>query len=260
MATVRKAQRERMRDYVVSRLEDSGITIDNVSSADCLEFRAGNFPKISLFLHSSSDGAEDFRHRMNNLLNNGQFVANIFYKDGKTFFVPLAQDKAEAFYKTTMVRHTLGEVKSAISLRKKEEYVLGLQGLKELAYYQPETTSEGGRLKEGLVTFGFKPSIASYTHKDPELGAYPFIIAHDGEALSTRMISGNKRVIDGNISFKYSRPEGSRILILDQNSAPVVNPQTVSEELVQEFLRQNGTTLADYGGNVENVLPYIDPQ
>jgi hypothetical protein len=128
MASSKEA--ERMRDYIIARLSDSGIYVRDAISKDHLVLNAHLSADVHLFLHSKSEGAEDFKHKLHILNYNGQLVSNIFYKDEKTFFVPLNQRQRGAF-RASMERYGFDGVMKSVVLRDKEDAVFDVQGAKD---------------------------------------------------------------------------------------------------------------------------------
>jgi hypothetical protein len=156
-----------------------------------------------------------------------------------------------------------------IHLREKERETLRLQGSKRLVYYQPDNTSEGGRLHEGLVSFTFGPVQASYSHVDISAKGYDLIMANDGKVLETLMISGNRAVLEGDLKLLFSRKSphlpilGGSSIASNSSSAMGLSPTSASgifNESVRYFLNQTGTTLEDWGGRVEDIGSYLLPK
>jgi hypothetical protein len=261
---VSRKSRERMKEYVVERLEDSGIHVARDISRDCLQLKTNGEKGAYVFLHTSPEGSNDFIHGKNGLhrlVYSGNFVSNIFYKDGKNFFVLLDEDTRLALAKTTMKNYPYQEVCKMVDLRDKEREVLRMQGSKRLVYYQPDNSSVGGRLREGLVSFGFSPVQTSYSHKAIDDRGYDFIMADDGKTLLTRFISDNKQVLDRKLQLMFSRrsphvftlgnkPDAHKLSVVDVGECSGVDTE-------KYFLRQTGQTLADFGGDVSE---YINPQ
>ncbi|MEI7719139.1 MAG: hypothetical protein WCI72_04680 [archaeon] len=236
---VSQKARERMTEYIVGRLEDSGIHVARQVARDCLQLQTNGEKNAYVFLHTTSEGADKFVHRpegvkdsltLNSLVYRKHYVANIFYKDGKNFFVPIDEEKKNRLAATTMKNYSYDEVSRMVVLRKKEEAVLHLQDPKRLVYYQPDNTAEGGRLHEGLVSFTFKPVQTSYEHKPITARGYDFIMADDGRTLDTRVISGDKTLLNGKLQLKFSRK---------RPHLPVLGnaPNDLTQEEVDEVFR-----------------------
>jgi len=252
---VLKKERAKMEEYVVGRLEESGIHVARKVAPDCLQLKARGDVGAYVFMHSNSEGAQGFIHRedgFHRLVYAGNFVTNVFYKDGKEFFVPLSDAQKDALIKKSMKHYSWDEISRMVDLRDKEHEVLRLQGQKRLVYYQPDNTADGGRLREGLVSFVFRPIVSSYSHRNPDEKGYDFIMAGDGERLKRRMISGDRKILDGRLKLMFSR-KSPHIAVLD--SVPVEEIPNAE----QYFLDQTGKTLEDFGGNSEDIREYVFP-
>lgn len=260
-------RRKQMEEYVVSRLEDSGIYVARKVAPDCLQLQTKGKDGAYVFLHASPNGAQDFIHRqdgLHRLIYSGNFVTNIFYKDGENFFVLLDDELKGKLRKKSMKNYPYDELSRMVSLRKKEREVLRLQRQKRLVYYQPENTTYGGRLHEGLVSFAFSPVIPSYSHLNPnEDKGYDFIMADDGKVLDTRMISGDKRILDGRLKLVFSRrsPHIFTLGSTRENDNYDLSGSTRNNNCdfnpEEYFLRQTGMTREDFGGDISE---YINPQ
>lgn len=252
-----------MKEYVSERLEDSGIYIARDISQDCLELKSKSDRSVYLFLHSNPEGAKEFFHgnkRFHRLVYEGNFVTNIFYKDGINFFRLLSDEEKSALKNKSMKNYSFNEISKMVKLREKEQEVLRLQGDKRLVYYQPDNTSEEGRLREGLVSFNFRPIFSSYSHKNINDPGYDFIMADDGNKLLRRFISENKKELTGKLKPRF-HSKSPRIFTLDNlNEAEAKterNNQILNNELLNYFLNQTGTNLEDWGGDIGE---YLNPQ
>lgn len=266
---VSRQSRERMREYVVGRLEASGIHVARDVSHDCLQLQTKSDKSAYVYLHTSPEGAEDYIHRLHTLVHQGDFVTNVFYKDGKNFFVLIDEAKKPALAKTTLKNYSLHQISEMVRLREKERELLRIQGPKRLVYYQPDNTSDGGRLSEGLVSFQFLPVHTSYSHLSPSVKGYDLIMANDGKVLETLAISENKTIIDGDLKLFFSKKSphlpilGSFPLYARAPSPPSLSPTSASgifNDSVRYFLNQTGTTLEDWGGRVEDIGSYLLPK
>lgn len=268
---VSKKSRKRMKEYVVERLEDSGIHVARDVSRDCLQLKTNGEKGAYVFLHTTPEGSEDFIHnKLHRLIYSGNFVSNIFYKDGENFFVLLDDNLKDSVADKSMKKYSYSELCKAVRLRDKEREVLRMQAPKRLVYYQPDNTAEGGRLREGLVSFTFKSMIADYSHKQIGDSAFDFIMADDGKVLKTRFISDKKNVLEGRLQLKFSK-RSPHLPILGSSPTPVsfspraydfspTSSSDVSNESVRYFLDQTGTKLPDWGESVEDIENYLNPQ
>lgn len=258
---VSKAEKKRMKEYIAGRFEDSGISIEKDISSNCLQLKKEGEKGAYVFLHTTPSGAEDFIHGdsgFHRLVYEGNFVTNIFYKDGKNFFVLLNDIKKGTLRNKSMKDYRYNTISRMVNLRLKEQEVLRLQGDKELVYYQPDNIEDGGRLEEGLVKFAFSKISPSYSHRKINEPGYDFIMADDGKPLVRRYISENKKVLDGSLKIKLSY-RSPRIFTLDSvKKIPLIIPEKRSlREVESYFLEQTGTNLEDWGGDISD---YIDPQ
>lgn len=250
---ITKAQQKEMKEYVVSRLEDSGIYAVRDVDKDCVQI-----PQGYLFLHSDPKGAENFQARAMGLNREGHNIANIFYKSKDAFFVSLTEDQARALIATTMKNYRSQDVYRMVRLRDKEVSVMDMQrGQRELVYFQPDTTREGGRLNKSLVKFAFRPAVTDYSHIPEDVAGYNHIQEQSGGALKTRMISEKIALLDGKLIFAKTR--NPKVLTLDSKKETDLS-RDIQAHLVKEFLAQTGTTLEQWGGKPEDVLPYTNPQ
>lgn len=155
--------RERMEEYVASKLEESG----NEIIAEKKKIVPGiysRYIKVNgdgiVLLVDKKYGAENFR-RLYGIARKqfGQHVGVVFFKDGDTFFrsaAPKVDFKRR--HDLSLKEYDTEEVRRMISLRPEELHVEG--GASELQYYQPDSE----RLDEGIVTYTFKPVTYDYSH------------------------------------------------------------------------------------------------
>lgn len=267
---VSRQSRERMREYVAGRLESSGIHVAKDVSRDCLQLQTNSDKSAYVYLHTSPEGAEDYIHTLHKLVHQGDFVTNVFYKDGKNFFVLIDEAKKPVLARTTLKNYSLHQISEMIHLREKERELLRIQGPKRLVYYQPDNTSDGGRLSEGLVSFQFLPVHASYSHVSPSVKGYDLIMANDGRVLKTLAISENKTIIDGDLKLLFSKRSphlpilGSSSISASVSSRSLsvspTSPSGIFNESIRYFLNQTGTTLEGWGGRIEDIVNYLLPR
>lgn len=253
--TTNTQRRKQMIPYVVERLENSGIYVAKDVSPNCLEIKTQENSPVYIFLHTNPNGSDEFIHGENGLhklLYAKNFVANIFYKDGLNFFRLL--DRKGRFVNTSMSNYDYNEISRMVGLRDKEREVLRLLKNKRLVYYQPDNREEGGRLTEGIVSFEFNPTQASYNHINPSRRGYDFIMADNGKILDTRKISGNKKYLTGKIAIDRDCPNRHMLTFQEEKGSPSHPDQN---DLVKAFLKETGKTIDDFGGDVSE---YINPQ
>jgi hypothetical protein len=182
-------------------------------------------------------------------------VSNIFYKDGKTFFVPLREDQLHKKFKRSFGSLGYEDAKAMIALREKEKYVLAIQaGNRNLAYYQPDTTETGGRLQEGLVLFNMTVPQKNYNHIPENRPGYHHIMEQHGTDFVDFARSASRRRLEGKLVFK---PVANNRQVAVLSSIPTVITPASYSDVVRNFLEQTGKTLEDFGGDVSE---YIDPQ
>ena len=93
MGIIKKAQRERMKHFVIENLEDAEYPIQSVENNKIviLSKKDKKLPSLTLFLHSEKGKLSDFQHEINVALDSREYVSNIFYKDGENFYVRLGR-------------------------------------------------------------------------------------------------------------------------------------------------------------------------
>jgi hypothetical protein len=258
MVCVKKFLRERMNEYTISRLKDSGVNLLRELAQDCLRFTDPKFGEIDLYLNYSTEDSNSLAELQKSKIKNGQNISNLFYKDGSTFFVPLTPLEKIKF-RHSMSRYPRDQLYHMVNLRKKEANVLNLQSVKTLTYYQPDNHLDGGRLNEGIITFDFNPTIPDYDHISSEKpGAYE-IMQRNGESLKRRALSSNKKSIDVSLGF-IPADFRKRVFLLSEspNGKPVNIHEQMQGESLSEFLRQTNTNLEDWGG-FDDIQRYINP-
>lgn len=261
---VSKKEKNRMKEYVSARLENSGMKNIKDVDRDQVQVNTPYGSLIHVFLHTSPNGYENFLHgdkKFHNLVYNQEYVSNIFYKDGKNFFTTLDDDEKMILSSRSMKEYSYNQISKMIKLKKKESEVLRLSGIKKLTYYQPSNIDMGGRLEEGMVNFGFSPVFSSYSHYPIDKKGFDFVMADDGRRLISRALSTDKKILEGKL--KFTRPNNSpHILLLsscdntkqnDINNRPAF---CLENELIKDFLMQTGKTIEDFGGDVSE---YINP-
>lgn len=262
---VSKKEKRRMKDYVSQRIENSGVKITKDIDRNSIEIKTNLGNTGYVFLHTSPLGYEDFlygKNKFHDLVYNKIPVANIFYKDGINFFVGLTDNEKNILSSRSMKEYSYNEICHMIKLKRKEQEVLRLSGKKRLTYYQPSNIEEGGRLEEGLVSFGFRQVYPSYSHYPEDKKGFDFVMADDGNRLLRRWISQDKKILDGKLRF-LSPKKSPHILSID-NSLDTTRNTHYSEiqienfrrKRIEDFLRENGKTLEDFGGDVLEYLEY----
>lgn len=161
-----REEKARMLNFVLDRLSSSCLyrvqsADPSLSSVRIKEIaNAVDHPPrtIDVLLHADKMTVEGFAAKYNENACEGVYTANIFLKDGETFFVRLAE---RGHYKREKSLKHLDKQKrdSTIQLRDLEKIVLKMTKT-ELAYYQPETE----RLPEGIRTYAMNNVVLDYSH------------------------------------------------------------------------------------------------
>lgn len=256
---VRKDEARRAKEYLAERFDESGFQVEDSSSGLVLVRNFVSPVRYHLYFHTTSEGAKAFKSQIDRQVYERENVANIFYKDGENFFVPLCPD---GFPRKSLKRYGVGELKASIRLSDKEKEVLRLQGLQRLVYYQPNNRDEGGRLDEGIASFRMVPLCSDYSHVDEERRGYDFIMAQSGTRYKERKRTIDKKVLDGQLVLIPSR-ENSSLFVLD--SGDVAESQSKGggrveiESPAKMFLDETRTDSESWGG-LEGIEHYINPQ
>ncbi len=128
------------------------------------------FPKaIEVIVPNFLTPIRNFQEKFRENTFNSIYTAPIFYKDGTSAFVRLAERESWRGDKS-LKNYTPQQINQMLSLRKIEKKVMGNFG-DELNYYQPETE----RLNESLKTFKLLPVNLDYSHISPSEQAYNFV-------------------------------------------------------------------------------------
>jgi hypothetical protein len=262
MAKAQKEKATRMAEYVLSRLEDSGMYVARQVASDQYQIERTNVGRVNLFLHTNTDGADRFGHRMKDLIYAGHNVANIFYRETDSnsegvFFQYMSDDEVGKKRKTTLKNYTFPQIKAMIKFRDKENEVLSLQGTQLLTYYGQDNHVLGGRTSEGLVNFEFTHPQKNYSHIEEDRRGRDIIMRDDATQFVSLGISKNKVSLDEMIRFVPSR-KNSHVFCLGEEIDLRVTPEQVANEQRKEVFRQTGTSEEDWGQ--EGVDPYLNPQ
>ena len=218
MGIIRKEQRERMRDYLVQRIEENGnwdiLSADETDVAILKEQEDSSAKpiRVRVLLHSMKRSSNELNHIISANYKAGFYVANLFYKDYENFFDRLG---ARANFKgdgKTLKHYTDGELRRTIHLRDLEKRVWSFQsGDTGLVYYQPNTIEDGGRLVEGLRTFDLLPVILDYTHlPEGDMGR----AEGDRRASVDYKIVQDEGYIEGPIRFKRTSAQNNSLAII----------------------------------------------
>ncbi len=195
MGVILKPQRTRMSEYVTGLLETAGYTINSSDESEIVfvsRHPEAHPEPAHLFLHSKKRKVKDFKHEMNQLVHQGNYVGNIFYKDGENFHVRLAEDVIAKEGKS-LKKYEKEDLDKMLHLRDLERTVLDrMREGRTLTFYQPETA----RLAEGLRNFIMAPVVLDYSHIQPEDRRYDFVLNHTSRdyAIAKELTSGRRNI------------------------------------------------------------------
>ncbi|HLC87398.1 MAG TPA: hypothetical protein VJH65_03945 [Candidatus Nanoarchaeia archaeon] len=161
-----KKQKEHMIDYLFGKLEEGGHTIETVTK-EIVPGKKSNYFRVDddglvLLIDSyyTNDSLEKIYRDIKQTKRNN--LALVFLKDGKTFFRNAAErHDFKRKYGLSLKNYKPEETHQMILFRPEEIFMNDRRNY--LQYYQP--VSE--RLKEGLISFTFKPVNFDYSHIDP---------------------------------------------------------------------------------------------
>ena len=166
-------RRDGMVRFLVGRLEDSLLYDIELNEENCIIAREKpafiEYPRtICIITHADKMTIENFERLQHTNNSLGRFAAHVFYKDGETFFVRLAErghiksNKALKYYKKE-------QRDAMIHLRDLEKNVAMLFHTNantgpKIVYYQPGTRNLGGRLDESIRIYQLNDVILDYSH------------------------------------------------------------------------------------------------
>ncbi|MEM4331094.1 MAG: hypothetical protein QW273_03750, partial [Candidatus Pacearchaeota archaeon] len=211
---------------------------------------------IYLYLHVSPNEAKRNLTEQEKKIREGYKVSNIFYKDGLNFF-RLIKEGYHKFEKTTLKDYSKKEIFSSVLLRDKEINVLNLQKKDLLAYYQPSTIEEGGRLKEGIVLFKFLPLNTNYNHIESSREGYYNIKNYDRVELKTRKRTKKEFEIPED-KFSFLEVKKGVLIPYIKNENEKINNEILNEK-IQEFLRNTNTKIENWD-SIEEIKEYLFPE
>lgn len=216
MGIIKKAQRERMKDFVLENLENSGYPIQSVEDNKIiiLSKKDKKLPSLTLFLHNEKRKLSDFRHEMDEIIYSKKYVSNIFYKG--MFHVRLGYRAIIKGKNKGLKKYTKRDLDRMLHLRDLEKIVLSMQSPKDvLVYYQPETE----RLKESIRAYEMKGVFLDYSHISEKDRRYDFIESRESiDYKIAEELAPQKK----NIGFE-AKKSGSMVLVV--NPPKVLQPQ-----------------------------------
>mgnify|MGYP001249979831 CR=1 FL=1 len=160
---VKKAEFQRMLDYVVSKLESSEEKI-----LPAKRNIVGNLESNLIFV--GEDGVvlmvdkvypkNSFKYLHQTARQGKERVASVIFKDGKTFFRSAAENNYFKKDQMLSLKNYNNEEMQKMMLLRPEEIFLSQINDGLVQYFQPESP----RNEEGLETFRFKPVRFNYSH------------------------------------------------------------------------------------------------
>ena len=199
---VTKEERNKMRDFVASRIEDSKRYIIERANDSRLIITlkdAANAPAtIFVDLINKKISVKEYEEIVRENWLNGIWTCPIFYKDGKNFHVRLGARGNFKGNNRSLKEYSNDEINEMIHLRGLEKSVLKIQkGTdKKLTYFQPETA----RLSESIRWYKIEDIILDYSHLEPRDPKKNF--AREGISMDYKIAKEVMCVKDGGIGFK----------------------------------------------------------
>ncbi|MBN2421336.1 hypothetical protein JXB27_03605 [Candidatus Woesearchaeota archaeon] len=203
---VSKAEKRQMVSYVVHQLEESSLyAVENVEEDRVIvSTKTAVIPqKIKVLAIHSKIGRKELEAHQNQAIRDRELVAPIFYKDGKDFFVLLADVEAMRSEKS-LKKYSPHEIHQMTSLRGLEKDVFDFTK-PTLTYYQPKTE----RLEEGVRTFDMNEVHLDYSHLRPGDQGYDF--ARNGGSEKYKLPAEIQATIDSKLIIEPTRGSFARI-------------------------------------------------
>lgn len=171
--------KKRMVNFIVGRLEDSGLYIvKEISPNHILVAEKPDLKEhpATVYIAAHNSGSGEYRRTVKETellfyqnAAQGIATAHVFYKDGKTFMVRLGARGNFKGDERSLKNYTKGDIDSMIHLRGLEKLVLGTCG-NPLVCYQPETD----RIPECIRAYKMCGVILDYSHLQPGDPGYGF--------------------------------------------------------------------------------------
>jgi|APSaa5957512622_1039677.scaffolds.fasta_scaffold02613_12 hypothetical protein len=209
MGIIKKAQRKRMSEMTSSYLEDAKYNIKSASENEIIILsNSNNTQKLRIFLHNQRINKKKFLSEVNKTLRKGDYITNIFYKDGENFHVRLGGRSHFKGDNRSLKKYTNTDLNKMLHLRDLEKIVLrDSSPQNSLTYYQPETKI----LQEGFRKYLTKNVQLDYSHIGRHNKNFGF--AKPGiskEYKIAQEVTSNSK----NISFS-PKEKGAKILITE---------------------------------------------
>jgi len=210
MGIIKKAERERMKNFILENLENSKYPIQSVADNKIviLSKKDKKLPSLTLFLHSEKGKLSDFQHEINVALDSREYVSNIFYKDGENFYVRLGRRARIKGKNKSLKKYIKNDLDRMLHLRDLEKVAFSIQSPKNtLLYYQPETK----RIKESIRAYNMKDVFLDYSHIPEEDRRYNFV--KNRKSIEYK-IAEELAPQGSNLGFEATR-RGSKVLIIN---------------------------------------------
>jgi hypothetical protein len=170
------AERKMMMEFVAERIDASArYDIQNANAGKIIISQKKALVEkpvnAHIFLHSAKIPLKEYKLQVRGIINNGEFVGNVFYKDNQTFMVRLAERGNFKGDDRSLKNYSKEDIDKMVHLRGIEKTVLELQKVNQLAYFQPETA----RLSESIRVYMMLPVNLDYSHIGIEDRSYDFV-------------------------------------------------------------------------------------
>ena len=171
MMVSRKKQKQ-MLEYLIAKLDSEGESI-NPYSKELVSGIISNYISIGknklLFLVDKTYPNQALKKINNSIRQFRKDVAYVLLKDGTIFFRNAAEKKYFKKSKNFSLKNYSNEdMHKMIMFRPEETFLTNIRN-NILQYYQPDSP----RLKQGIVSFKFKPVYFDYSHIDSNLKFKP---------------------------------------------------------------------------------------
>ena len=221
--TIKKAQKERMLDYLIEKLLPSHPDVKGIQNDTVIPGLPVNYidvnPNSIIILVDQLFKNNTLEKFATAAMREKENIAFVIYKDGKNFFrSAAAMDYSYKANKDLSLKHYQDKMNQVIMLRPEELFISDKRRFNRkntaelislLQYYQPQSE----RLEEGLVNYSFQPVKLDYTHI-PSGGFRP------ENRDSARMYCWDKtKIHTGNLEMK-----GNYIVEPTSNPLPIQNP------------------------------------
>jgi len=206
---VGKVEKQRMMEFVINRLEDSERydILEKSESELIIKVKQNIVDKpapIHVYLHNYKTPIRLFQRTIKQHITNGEYVSNIFYKDGTEFHVRVAE--VEALRTEKSLKNYTDQIERMISLRGLEKSVLKIQRNNQLVFFQPKTQ----RLDEALRGYTLGDVELNYSHIGQGDRGYGFVENRISERYKIPTEEFNLNAS----GVRFERADSNNILIL----------------------------------------------